>query len=199
MMATTIPQTLLQLFREYLGTLPAEPLASYVSEINWDMAARAVEPGTLACLGYLDRVAEIARPEALRLVRFLAEHRQALLWQQTYTAADFGQHFVDRYGWLELFGTRGHFANENVAAGFLILGPEVVYPDHHHVAEEIYVPLTGGTEWRKETGDYLPRGAGEVIHHPSNVNHAMRTRAEPLLALYLWRAGPLAQKPVVSN
>lgn len=199
MMTTAIPQTLLQLFRNYLGTFPDEPLASFAGKIGWAMDARTVEPTTLACLEYLDRVAEMVPSEAGPLARFLAEHRQSLHWEQTYTAADFGQHFVDRYGWLELFGTRGHFANDSIAAGFLILGPELVYPDHHHVAEEIYIPLTSGTEWRKAASDYLPRAAGEVIHHPSNVNHAMRTNAEPLLALYLWRAGPLAQKPVVTN
>ena len=120
-----------------------------------------------------------------------------LRWGQTYTAADFGQHFIDNYGWMELFGTRGHFASEQVAAGFLILGPDIVYPDHHHVAEELYVPLTGGTEWRKGEGGFVVRAAGEVIHHPSNVSHAMRTGAEPLVALYLWRGGPLAQKSTI--
>ncbi|HEY4193145.1 MAG TPA: dimethylsulfonioproprionate lyase family protein, partial [Mesorhizobium sp.] len=91
------------------------------------------------------------------------------------------------------------FVNETVAGGFLILGPEIVYPDHHHVAEEIYVPLTGGTEWRMGEGGFVARRAGEVIHHASNVNHAMRTGSEPLLALYIWRGGPLAQKSTVTG
>ena len=43
-------------------------------------------------------------------------------------------------------------------------------------------------------GAFRSREAGEVIHHASNVNHAMRTGEEPLLALYIWRGGPLAQK-----
>ena len=46
-------------------------------------------------------------------------------------------------------------------------------------------------------GGFVRREAGEVIHHPSNVSHAMRTGAEPLLAIYLWRGGPLAQKSVI--
>ncbi len=125
--------------------------------------------------------------------------RAALRWGQTYTEADFGRDFLDRYGWTELVGTRGHFASETIAAGFLLLGPGVVYPDHHHVAEEIYVPLTPATEWRKGDGAFVARAAGEVIHHPSNVSHAMRTGAEPLLALYLWRGGPLAQKSIVTG
>ena len=72
--------------------------------------------------------------------------------------------------------------------------PDIDYPDHHHVAEEIYIPLTGGTEWRMGDGAFAARAAGEVIHHASNVSHAMRTGDEPLLALYLWRGGPLAAR-----
>ncbi|TIQ50588.1 MAG: transcriptional regulator, partial [Mesorhizobium sp.] len=71
-----------------------------------------------------------------------------LHWGQTYSEADLGKTFFDNYGWLEVFGMRGHFVNDEVAAGLLVLGPDIVYPDHHHVAEEIYIPLTGGTQWR---------------------------------------------------
>jgi hypothetical protein len=47
--------------------------------------------------------------------------------------------------------------------------------------------------------DFQARGAGEMVHHASNVSHAMRTGADPLLALYLWRGGPLAQKSTVTG
>ena len=124
--------------------------------------------------------------------------RRDFHWGQTYTSADFGKEFIDNYGWLEVFGTRGHFDNDTVAGGFLILGPGIDYPDHHHVAEEIYIPLTGGTDWRMGDGAF-GRAAGEVIHHASNVNHAMRTGEEPLLALYLWRGGPLAARSTVTG
>lgn len=46
-------------------------------------------------------------------------------------------------------------------------------------------------------GGFHVRQAGEVIHHASNVSHAMRTGDEPLLALYIWRGGPLAQKSTI--
>ena len=133
------------------------------------------------------------------LARLLAERRDDFRWGQTYTAADFGKKFIDNYGWLEVFGTRGHFDNRKVAAGFLILGPGIDYPDHHHVAEEIYIPLTGGTDWRMGEGAFRRREAGEIVHHASNVNHAMRTGEEPLLALYLWRGGPLAARSTITG
>jgi len=171
----------------------------FVAAIDADPVERRLAPSSLPCLTYLPRAAAITGGGAEALAAFLAEHAGALRWAQTYTEADFGRDFLDRYGWTELTGTRGHFASDTVAAGFLLLGPGVTYPDHHHVAEEIYIPLTPATEWRKGDGAFVARAAGETIHHPSNVSHAMRTGSEPLLALYLWRGGPLAQKSTVTG
>jgi hypothetical protein len=193
----TIFDGLLDRFRACLAGVDSDLVADEVARIGWDMPARALEPRALGCLGHLDRIAALAPADARPLARFVADHRDELRWGQTYTAADFGQGFVDNYGWLEVFGTRGHFVNDAVAGGLLMLGPDIVYPDHHHIAEEIYIPLTGGTEWRMGEGGYHVRDAGEVIHHASNVSHAMRTGKEPLMALYLWRGGPLAQKSII--
>jgi len=193
----TIFEELLERFHACLAGVDSDLVADQVDRIGWDMPARPLEPRALDCLRHLDRIGELAPAGAKPLARFVADHRDELRWGQTYTAADFGQGFVDNYGWLEVFGTRGHFANDEVAAGLLILGPDIVYPDHHHIAEELYIPLTGGTEWRMGEGGFHVRAAGEVIHHASNVNHAMRTGNEPLMALYLWRGGPLAQKSTI--
>lgn len=189
---------LLGLFRAFLEGRGAL-VDGFAAAIGDAPAERALEPSSLPCLKYLPRAAAIAGGGAEALAQGVDRHARALRWAQTYTEADFGRGFLDRYGWTELVGTRGHFASDTVAAGFLLLGPGVVYPDHHHVAEEIYIPLTPATEWRKGDGAFVARAAGEVIHHPSNVGHAMRTGAEPLLALYLWRGGPLAQKSTVTG
>lgn len=196
---TTKFDELLRCFHAYLASVDNTLVRDAVARIDWDMPARALEPHPLGCLRHLDRAVELAPIAAKPLVQWLAEQRNALHWGQTYTEADFGKAFIDNYGWLEMFGTRGHFANDAVAAGLLILGPDIVYPDHHHVAEEIYIPLTGDTEWRMGEGGFRKREAGEVVHHASNINHAMRTGNEPLLALYIWRGGPLAQKSTITG
>jgi len=195
----TIFDALLRELRGYLESVEDSVARDAIAGIDWAMPARSLEPRGLACLRHLDRIAALAPPAIQPLARFVADNRDALRWGQTYSAADFGQGFIDNYGWLEVFGTRGHFVNDAVAGGVLILGPDIVYPDHHHIAEEIYIPLTGGTEWRMGEGGFQPRAAGEVIHHASNVSHAMRTGKEPLMALYLWRGGPLAQKSTIGG
>jgi hypothetical protein len=194
---TTAAIELLAACRSYLEALNDPIVRDFTAAIDWMMPARPLEPAGLSCLGHLDRAVSLAPTAERPLVELLARHRNEWRWGQTYTSADFGQHFMDNYGWVELFGTRGHFANDRLAAGFLLLGPDITYPDHHHIAEELYVPLTGGTEWRKGEGGFVVRRAGEIIHHPSNVSHAMRTGVEPLVALYVWRGGPLAQKSTI--
>ena len=187
----------LAVFRDVLEQLDHPVVGSFGAEIDWNMAPRDLPAATLPCLVHLPRAAATATGIGAPLARLLAQVAPSLSWGQTYNAADFVPGFMENYGWTEIFGTRGHFANESVAGGFLLLGPDMTYPDHHHEAEEIYVPLTGGALWKMGREDFRSRNAGEVIHHRSNVSHAMRTTEAPLLALYLWRGGPLAQRSIL--
>lgn len=121
----------------------------------------------------------------------------ALEWRQTYGTADFGAGFLERYGWTEVVGLRGPIPSTRVAAGFLLLGPEVTYPPHAHEAAEVYLPLSGVAWWQKGDAEFQPVPMGQAIWHAPWVPHAMRTGAEPMLALYLWRGGDLAAKSVI--
>jgi hypothetical protein len=191
---------LLGAVRNYLSRATGTaPLGAFVAGFDWALCPRQLEPNALPCVAYLDRIARLAGLAERELVGKLADAASVLRWGQTYSAADFGQHFLDNYGWVELFGTRGHYENDSIAGGFLVLGPGIVYPDHHHIAEEIYIPLTGTGEWRMGHAPFHMRAGGEVIHHASNVSHAMRTGADPLLAFYLWRGGPLAQRSTITG
>lgn len=194
----TIFDELLAAFRTFWDGVDDALVRDAVGRIDREMPERPLTPHALSALRHLDRLAGTAMPAARPLVELLAGNRNRFRWGQTYTAEDFGQGFVDNYGWLEVFGTRGHFIHGEIAAGVLLLGPHIVYPDHHHVAEEIYIPLTGGTEWRMGGEAFRLRAAGEVVHHASNVSHAMRTGDDPLLAAYLWRGGPLDQKSTIA-
>jgi len=180
--------------RIFLEVIEEEPLPRFLAGMDWAMPERRLDPRPLPCLGYLPAAAEIAGGPGGRLAALLATTGDRFSWGRTYGEADLGKEFIERYGWMEVFGTRGHFENDGIAGGFLLLGPQTLYPDHRHEAEEVYVPLTGGTEWRTADGAFRRRQAGEVIHHGRNVSHAMRTGEHPLLAIYLWRGGPLAAR-----
>jgi mannose-6-phosphate isomerase-like protein (cupin superfamily) len=184
-------------FQAYLASRGDAALARFLTGVGWAMAERPLSPRRLPVVDALSRVTLPTEEAEKVLLRALASVADTLHWGQTYGTADFGPTFLDNYGWVELFGTRGHFDSDLMAGGVLLLGPDTDYPDHHHEAEEIYIPLSGGSLWSKGGGPYQPRNAGEIIHHPSNVHHAMRTAREPLVALYLWRGGPLAQKSTI--
>ena len=46
--------------------------------------------------------------------------------------------------------------------------------------------LAGTADWQHGHGPWQPRAPGTAIHHPPHLPHAMRTSAEPMLAMYLW-------------
>ena len=77
-------------------------------------------------------------------------------------------------------------ASDQARLGFLMLGPDTLYPPHAHAAEELYLVLAGTAAWQHGHEPWVNRPPGTAIHHPPRLPHATRTAAEPLLALYLW-------------
>ena len=156
----------------------------------------------LPVLEWLSRLPQPVPETMQNLVSVFIEMAPRLQWGQTYSAADvstkfstdFSTDFLARYGWHEVVGTRGPVPSDDVALGFLLLGPQVDYPRHVHNADEVYVALAGTACWQRDRGAFAARPPGAVIHHPPHVPHAMRTTTEPMLALYVWCGADLAEK-----
>ena len=190
---------LLNAFRLRLLATGSELVAQFLASVAEQPEKRPLSAQTVPVAGRLHEIAGQAAAADRPLVEALLAASDDLHWNRTYTADEFGPHFYESYGWVELFGTRGHFVSDIIAGGFLLLGPGVVYPDHSHIAEEIYLPLTDGSLWSKGGSAFALQPTGTVIHHPSAIDHAMTTTDRPLLAAYLWRGGPLAQKPTIKK
>ncbi len=190
--------TLIHHVRNYLTRINDAHLNSFLS--HWpepDGPARSLSKSTLPVLTWLPDVIKAATPDTVPIAKLLATAANHLAWGQTYLPEDFGSIFLERYGWTELVGTRGVIASNRIACGFLLLGPEIEYPSHRHEAEEIYVPLTGQTYWMRNNKGWISRDAGLPIYHETWMPHAIRTDAVPLLAIYLWQGGDLAQKSLI--
>ncbi len=181
-------------FRDYLSLRDAEVLRDCLDRFDWNLSERNLEANSLPIAFRLEGLEDKAGPGERGLVQQFLEYRDRLRWFQSYTADDFGEDFTSNYGFVELIGTRGHFASDEIAAGIVCFGPNTIYPHHWHVAEEFYYPLTNGSLWSMDKGPYEPRKSGEFIHHESNAPHSMKTEDTPLLALFIWRDGDLAQK-----
>ncbi len=178
----------------WLTSLNEPGMAVFLEPLAAAHRLRSLQPNRLPVLGWLGELEAGASELTRRLVADLVEAAPRLKWDQTYDAADFGSRFLERYGWTELAGLRGPFHSDEVAAGFLLLGPDTEYPAHRHQAEEIYVVLSGTAAWMRDGADAGALPPGAIIHHPSLMPHAVRTSRQPLLALYLWRGGDLVQK-----
>lgn len=184
--------------RDLLAMTGDRTMASFLSE--WPIGispSRRVTSRKLPVLEWIDSLEQAAVPATRALVKMFVDGARSLAWAQTYTPADFGASFLERYAWTELIGLRGPIASAKIAAGFLLLGPAVEYPLHSHEAEEVYFPLAGAAQWQRDDGDWIGKAPGTLIHHASGVPHAMRTEREPLLAFYVWRGGNLAQKSTI--
>jgi hypothetical protein len=179
--------------RSLLETAGPEAQA-FIRDWPAELIARPTSARSLPVVSALRGLSRFAAPETRALVEGIAALAGELEWRQTYARADFGERFLENYGYSEWIGERGAFASHAIACGVLILGPETEYPAHSHEAEELYLPLAGHAWWQSGKSDWRLRPPGNWIHHPSWTTHAMRTEAEPLLAAYVWRAGDLTAK-----
>ncbi|MEE9314048.1 MAG: dimethylsulfonioproprionate lyase family protein [Rhizobiaceae bacterium] len=181
-------------YRDYLTMREEEEVRDFVGDIDWFVSQRNLAPVTVSGAKHLEGLDAFAEGHEKRLVQSLMNEIGELFWGRSYTADDFGAEFFENYGYVEMMGERGHFDSSERAGGFFLMGPNQNYPSHRHVAEELYIPLTGGTLWMRDNGEYVEQSAGTVIVHESNETHAMRTLDKPLLALWMWRDGDLTQK-----
>ena len=112
-------------------------------------------------------------------------------WRQTYSEAEVGRAFLQRYGYIELYGPQGVFRTWD-SRGFVAFWAEgLVYPWHYHEAEEIYAVVSGGGLFEARGGTTARLGPGQTYYHESNQPHALTLEDEPILALALWRGGGL--------
>lgn len=196
-MKSTIDDTIIlsEAVQDYLTRLNNDPLNVFLAE--WPQPPyniRSLNPRSLPVLACLTKAAPKSSTASKTLITMLTERATNLPWGQTYSPEDFGTRFLENYGWTELIGQRGPIASQQMACGFLVLGLEVEYPLHSHEAEEIYVPLTRSTLWKRGGEAWQDRNCDVPIQHASWESHGMRTRDTPLVAVYLWRGGNLVQK-----
>ena len=162
--------------------------------LNLAQPDRILTANPLPVLSFLPQMATLAPPNYRTFIKLLANLHTDLHFNQTYCAEDFGDDFLQQYGWIKFLGPDGYWVSNQLSSGLLLLGDNVTYPEHWHVAEELYLPLSGMGDWYHEDYGWQTKSPGEIITHASNVKHAIRTNGESLLLMYIWRGGDLGQK-----
>lgn len=109
-----------------------------------------------------------------------------LAWQNKYAFKPELRRLFERFAFCDVIGPGKSLHSEQVTLGFVLLGPETSYPFHEHPAGELYYVLGGNAEWAVDFGPFATRAPGAFLLHEPNQPHAMRTHAEPLLAISAW-------------
>jgi quercetin dioxygenase-like cupin family protein len=122
-------------------------------------------------------------PELAAALNDLSPHLQ---WKRRNNSPPDGTNFHNGHANALVAGPGGLEERADVWVGISLLAPHVRYPDHRHPPEEVYVSLASGVWWNANM-DWTTPGAGGLIYNEPNVLHAMRTEAQPLLAIWcLW-------------
>lgn len=185
---------LLDAFRDYLSLRDEPVIGEWLDGFDWNASERNVVPVDKPVSRYLESIEQYVDKGGKGLVSEFIKSQSKLQWLQSYSADDFGPKFLENYAQVELIGERGHFVSNEIAAGFVLVGPNFDYPKHWHVAEAIYIPLTGGSSFKLDEDPVQQFKAGSFVHLESNTRYEVKSSENPLLTLWIWRGGDLTQK-----
>jgi mannose-6-phosphate isomerase-like protein (cupin superfamily) len=162
-------------FPEAVGLLRGNPLA----------IASAVPRRTAACAHWDATIAAAEGGRNAALAAALADFEPVVAWMPLTEMYDDSLDVDQGFGMV--IGPWGSPLSAGAYGfGLLLMGPNTLYPRHHHVAREVYYVVSGTADWMRGDEDWAPRAPGSAIYHPSEVPHAMRTGSEPLLAVASW-------------
>lgn len=95
--------------------------------------------------------------------------------------------FMTDYAYAQIVGPEGIFSGKDFSMGLFIVGPEQNYPEHEHLAPELYWLLSGPTAWSFDnSGQWSEVREGTVIWNEPHKVHATRTMEIPMLAFWCW-------------
>lgn len=117
------------------------------------------------------------------LGRAFAAVETQLTWGRRRNADAVGEPFFGGHANATLVGQGGLEERADVWVGVTVMAPGIVYPDHDHPPEEVYIALSPGEWWNAEM-DWTAPGPGGIIYNPPGILHAMRSHGEPFLALW---------------
>lgn len=95
--------------------------------------------------------------------------------------------YPDKPALAETFGHAVLHSGDGLVIGCNLLAVDTAYPSHAHLADELYLPVSDGMPalWRQGDGVDREKHAGTLVIHASEEPHALTTRADPILNIWL--------------
>ena len=129
----------------------------------------------------------ISPPECIAHMTVVQSHSPCLsIVQEIYRGLDWYQSAKSHSPYTQIVGPSCRIVREDFRLGLFLLPENVVYPNHQHSPDEVYIVLAGSGEWSLNRGTFDNKTAGNIIDIPSMTIHAMRTSATPALMLWSW-------------
>lgn len=114
-------------------------------------------------------------------------------WRQTYGEEQVGHDFLNRYGYFEYAGPRGHFHCTDLRFYVGFWGAGLHYDWHWHAAAEIYFVLAGSALFQVEGRPPRKLGPGEACTHEPYQTHALTAGENGLTVFAIWKGEGLEQ------
>ena len=129
----------------------------------------------------------ISPPDYIAHMTVVQSHSPCLsIVQEIYRGLDWYQSAKSNSPYTQIVGPSCRIAREDFRLGLLLLPENIVYPNHQHSPDEVYIVLAGSGEWSLNRGTFDNKTAGNIIDIPSMTIHAMRTSTTPALMLWSW-------------
>lgn len=144
----------------------------------------AAEPAQLPVCAHLPAALAACPPSRKAVAGALGALLPRLSWGRRKTADPSDTAFWHGHANTLLAGPGGLEERDDLMVGATVIAPGVLYPDHTHPPEEVYLSLTAG-EWWNARMDWTDPGPEGLIYNPPGILHAMRAApGQPFLALW---------------
>ena len=159
--------------RERLGTM---------GEVDLQVHQANALPEVLQQLSHTNAVSPLVLPEHCQnIVHKIVALAPVLPWYQRPVANNSG--FMAGHCNAQIIGPQGLEVRQDLMVGVTLMQPNIVYPEHQHEPEELYLVLGKG-RWRQGKGDWHTPSLGGLVYNPSNVMHSMKSLDQPFMALW---------------
>ncbi|MEM9330338.1 MAG: dimethylsulfonioproprionate lyase family protein [Pseudomonadota bacterium] len=164
-----------------------------------DHDTQEIEVRTLAVVDKIGVLGDHCSPATQSLFDAVIAAAPHLYWQHSYTPEDDGidQYYLDNSGWFNLIAPSGPFLSEKIRVSIGFWNKGLVYPNHWHEPEEIYLTIAGSAQYISHGRMAVRGGPGTTICHYSNQPHSAVFDEAPLLAAAFWRGDNLERKSVI--
>ena len=188
-----ISPALATLLRQTADLLAATPVLAGFADGLTGLPLGPARPKPLPFLPLLADTPPLASKHTRPMVEAICAAAAHLEWRQSYAEAQVGADYLARYGWANIAAPDGSFAAQDMRLSVGYWGRGLHYLRHWHEPEETYLVLAGGAVFHTDGRAPVQAGPGTLIHHPSNLPHAMDMAEGPLLALAVWTGNALTK------